>query len=431
MATVAIIGCCRVHGPGDARSGDRAPGARGRRARLRLARREAGVSHSTRGSNGDDLAASSSRTARRPRPARTSSSSAWATSRRRAFDPPDGAVVVDLSGAHRLRDEAQRRRLVRDHPGSVELRAARAVSAARAADREPGLLRDGRAARARAGRGLDPERGDRREVRRLGRRPDAQAELARERPCSRTSRRTRSASTATRPRSPRQLGFPVCFVPHLLPVRRGLLATCYARADVAAVRDRLEETYADSRVVRVLPESVVPELARVQGTDAAEVAVFEDGATGTAIVVCALDNLGKGAAGPGAPEREPRARPRRDGGPAAARSARMSITAADGFVASGVHAGIRRRARDLALVRSLAARDGRRDVHGESRAGRAGHHLEGASRARGAPGGRRELRRRRTPRPASAGARRARDRRRGGAAPRPRSPRRCSSSRPA
>jgi N-acetyl-gamma-glutamyl-phosphate reductase len=35
----------------------------------------------------------------------------------------------------------------------------------------------------------------------------------------------------------------------------------------------------------------------VQATDAAEIAVFSDRATGTAIVVCALDNLGKGAAG--------------------------------------------------------------------------------------------------------------------------------------
>ena len=47
----------------------------------------------------------------------------------------------------------------------------------------------------------------------------------------------------------------------------------------------------------MLPEGTPPELARVQGTDAAEVGVFEDRATGTAIVICAIDNLGKGAAG--------------------------------------------------------------------------------------------------------------------------------------
>ena len=93
------------------------------------------------------------------------------------------------------------------------------------------------------------------------------------------------------------LGFPVCFVPHLLPVRRGLLVTCYAAADADEVRGRLEQTYAGSHVVHLLPDGVAPELARVQGTDAAELGVFEDRATGKAIVVCALDNLGKGAAG--------------------------------------------------------------------------------------------------------------------------------------
>jgi N-acetyl-gamma-glutamyl-phosphate reductase len=98
------------------------------------------------------------------------------------------------------------------------------------------------------------------------------------------------------PEIAQQLGFPVCFVPHLLPVRRGLLATCYVHTE-ADPRALLEETYAESKVVRVLPEGVTPELARVQGTDGAEIGVFTDGATGTAIVICALDNLGKGAAG--------------------------------------------------------------------------------------------------------------------------------------
>ncbi|HEX7582899.1 MAG TPA: Asd/ArgC dimerization domain-containing protein, partial [Gaiellaceae bacterium] len=92
------------------------------------------------------------------------------------------------------------------------------------------------------------------------------------------------------------LGFPVCFVPHLLPVRRGLLATCYVQP-AGDLRSLLEDAYAGSDVVRVLPEGVVPELARVQHTDGAEIAVFEDRATSHAVVICALDNLGKGAAG--------------------------------------------------------------------------------------------------------------------------------------
>jgi N-acetyl-gamma-glutamyl-phosphate reductase len=92
------------------------------------------------------------------------------------------------------------------------------------------------------------------------------------------------------------LGFPVCFVPHLLPVRRGLLATCYVRP-VDGLRDALEAAYATAPAVTVLPEGVAPELSRVQGTDGAELAAFTDPSTGTGIVVCALDNLGKGAAG--------------------------------------------------------------------------------------------------------------------------------------
>ena len=93
------------------------------------------------------------------------------------------------------------------------------------------------------------------------------------------------------------LGFPVCFVPHLLPVRRGLLVTCYAQATDDDLRGRLEDAYADAAAVRLLPDDVAPELARIQGTDVAELALFEDRATGRTIVVCALDNLGKGAAG--------------------------------------------------------------------------------------------------------------------------------------
>jgi N-acetyl-gamma-glutamyl-phosphate reductase len=94
------------------------------------------------------------------------------------------------------------------------------------------------------------------------------------------------------------LGFPVCFVPHLLPIRRGLIATCYVRgAGADEIRARLEAAYLASPAVTVLPEGVTPELSRVQGTDAAEIAVFGDRATDHTIVICAIDNLGKGAAG--------------------------------------------------------------------------------------------------------------------------------------
>jgi N-acetyl-gamma-glutamyl-phosphate reductase len=93
------------------------------------------------------------------------------------------------------------------------------------------------------------------------------------------------------------LGFPVSMTPHILPLRRGLLATCNVRSTGADLRALLEAHYADSAVVTVLPEGVMPELARVQGTDAAEIGVFADAFTDRTMIVCAEDNLGKGAAG--------------------------------------------------------------------------------------------------------------------------------------
>jgi N-acetyl-gamma-glutamyl-phosphate reductase len=92
------------------------------------------------------------------------------------------------------------------------------------------------------------------------------------------------------------LGFPVTFVPHLLPVRRGLLATCYVEPK-GDLRSLLEAAYAATPAVAFLGEGEMPDLARVQGSDCAELALFDDPSTGRAVIVCALDNLGKGAAG--------------------------------------------------------------------------------------------------------------------------------------
>ena len=90
------------------------------------------------------------------------------------------------------------------------------------------------------------------------------------------------------------LGFPVTFVPHVVPLRRGLVTDCYLAAS-ADPRPLLEAAYAGSHVVDVV--ETVPDVARVAGTDTAEIAAFEDQATGRWIVICAIDNLGKGAAG--------------------------------------------------------------------------------------------------------------------------------------
>ena len=79
--------------------------------------------------------------------------------------------------------------------------------------------------------------------------------------------------------------------------------------------------------MRVLPEGVAPELARVQHTDGAEIGVFEDRATGRAIVVCAIDNLGKGAAGQAIQNANLALGLDETAGLRLARSPRMSVTA--------------------------------------------------------------------------------------------------------
>jgi N-acetyl-gamma-glutamyl-phosphate reductase len=94
------------------------------------------------------------------------------------------------------------------------------------------------------------------------------------------------------------LGFAPTFIPHVLPIKRGLIATCVVDLDAGAdARALLEAAYAGSAVVSVLPDGAAPEIARVLLTDAVELGVFTDRSTGRTIVIAAEDNLGKGAAG--------------------------------------------------------------------------------------------------------------------------------------
>jgi N-acetyl-gamma-glutamyl-phosphate reductase len=91
------------------------------------------------------------------------------------------------------------------------------------------------------------------------------------------------------------------FVPHLVPAVRGIVTTSYARlspgTDGAMLRDALASAYAGEPFVRVLTDGGVPEPKRLTGSNACELAVWADARAGTAVVVGAIDNLGKGAAG--------------------------------------------------------------------------------------------------------------------------------------
>jgi len=212
-----------------------------------------------------------------------------------AVEPPADTVVVDLSGAHRLGDPAQALEWYGAAPGAWSYGLPELYPPSGRLIANPGcyataaLLALGPLAGEIESVVVDAKSGVSGAGKALRASSHAGFVLENLSPYAVGSHRHA-------PEIAQQLGFPVCFVPHLLPIRRGLLATCYVRSD-ADVRGLLEDAYAGSGVVRVLPEGATPELSRVQGTDAAELAVFEDRATGTKIVVCALDNLGKGAAG--------------------------------------------------------------------------------------------------------------------------------------
>jgi len=88
------------------------------------------------------------------------------------------------------------------------------------------------------------------------------------------------------------------FVPHLLPVERGILTTLYVRPetgiDQMAVRSCLAEKYSAEPFVHVRSEGL-PELKDVQRTNRCDIAVAESG--GLIVIVSVIDNLLKGAAG--------------------------------------------------------------------------------------------------------------------------------------
>jgi len=221
-----------------------------------------------------------------------------------AIEIPHGGVVVDLSGAHRLRDAAgyeewygfthphpeglgdwvyglpelvaETGRLIAN-PGCYATATLLALGPLRDAIEPGSVVVDGLSGMTGAGRTLKGS-------------SHAGSVLENVSPY-------RVGKHQHVPEIAQLLGFPVSFTPHLLPVRRGLIATCNVRSTGADLRALLEAAYADSPVVTVLPEGMAPELARVQHTDRAEIGVFVDHFTDRTVVICAEDNLGKGAAG--------------------------------------------------------------------------------------------------------------------------------------
>lgn len=89
------------------------------------------------------------------------------------------------------------------------------------------------------------------------------------------------------------------FVPHLVPMIRGIHATLYARltGSVASLQALYEETYAGEPFVDVMPAGSHPETRSVKGANTCRISIFQPQGEDTVVVLSVIDNLVKGAAG--------------------------------------------------------------------------------------------------------------------------------------
>ncbi len=95
------------------------------------------------------------------------------------------------------------------------------------------------------------------------------------------------------------LGASILFTPHLAPMSRGILATCYARpageCSTESLLGTLADAYADESFVVVSER--IPSTKATQGSNTAHITARFDERTNTVIVLAAIDNLVKGTAG--------------------------------------------------------------------------------------------------------------------------------------
>ncbi|MBO6215643.1 MAG: N-acetyl-gamma-glutamyl-phosphate reductase [Lachnospiraceae bacterium] len=97
----------------------------------------------------------------------------------------------------------------------------------------------------------------------------------------------------------------ISFTPHLAPMNRGILVTAYASLkkqgdslpDADSIRAAYEEYYGGEKFIRLLPDGINPETRWVEGSNYTDIGFKIDERTGRVVMMGALDNLVKGAAG--------------------------------------------------------------------------------------------------------------------------------------
>ena len=93
----------------------------------------------------------------------------------------------------------------------------------------------------------------------------------------------------------------ISFTPHLLPISRGILSTIYGRLTenltIEQLRAVYAEYYAGEFFIRLLAPGVLPQTKAVSGSNHCDIAPVLDRRTGRVVIISAIDNLIKGAAG--------------------------------------------------------------------------------------------------------------------------------------
>jgi len=93
----------------------------------------------------------------------------------------------------------------------------------------------------------------------------------------------------------------IVFVPHLVPLSRGILSTIYVKIKMPMTTAKMVElykrTYEKEPFVKVLGEGQLPQLKDIRGTNFCHLGLKVDAKKGLCVIVSAIDNLTKGAAG--------------------------------------------------------------------------------------------------------------------------------------
>jgi N-acetyl-gamma-glutamyl-phosphate reductase len=95
--------------------------------------------------------------------------------------------------------------------------------------------------------------------------------------------------------------FAITFAPHLLPVKRGILSTIYATLkkdiNLPELHSIYSSFYAEEKFVRICPAGIYPNISSVCGSNYCDIGFAIDPRTKKVIIIAAIDNLIKGAAG--------------------------------------------------------------------------------------------------------------------------------------